>query len=334
MLYTDDVYGQGVYQSFLTNIEDKEIEIENDEEDRVIGCNDDGTFNGSTEDDVEEKLTEVVRAQGKIIIFLGGYKVGAEVAKVAHSKELWGEDYGWLGGMWLNTEMLEWIDEVYESDKDDILELLNGAIGLDNRVAQGEVGAQFMADYEATYGETYTTYAMYTYDTVYAFANSVDSMIERGEDFNNGKSMTDSLRAVDFTGASGKVKIFEGTNDRSAVGYSIVNMQDGVVVRVADYDPLNPNIFTFEDDTEIVWGDGASSEPDAEWEGPEYPYDCPFASHMSAVHLPGLFTVVGIGAGLLVITLLLSWVSFKKWKQVSTVPITEPVTRSWKDTMV
>ena len=157
---------------------------------------------------------------------------------------------------------------------------------------------------------------MYAYDTVYMFAWTIDSMIERGEDFNNGTDMTDSLRAVDFTGASGKVKIFEGTNDRSAIGYSIVNMQDGAVVHIADYDPLNPNIFTFTEGVETEWGDGASEAPEDEWSGEEYPYDCPFAYHMSAIYVPGLITVVALGTGLLGLTLFLSWFSFKKWKQV------------------
>jgi hypothetical protein len=104
------------------------------------------------------------------------------------------------------------------------MDVLNGAIGLDNRVPQGETGANFMTTFKSKFGSDYTTYSMYAYDTVYMFAHTIDSMIERGEDFNNGKDITDSLRAVDFTGASGKVKIFEGTNDRSAIGYTVVNM--------------------------------------------------------------------------------------------------------------
>jgi hypothetical protein len=43
-----------------------------------------------------------VRNQLKIIVYLGGYKIGAEVAMVGRDKELWGDEYAWLGGMWLN----------------------------------------------------------------------------------------------------------------------------------------------------------------------------------------------------------------------------------------
>ena len=55
---------------------------------------------------------------------------------------------------------------------------------------------------------------------------------------------------------------------------------------------------------------------------------------MSKVHMVGLITVVGIGIALFGMTLGLSWISYKKWKQVPVQPINEPVVRSWKDTMV
>jgi ABC-type branched-subunit amino acid transport system substrate-binding protein len=57
VIYTNDDYGYGVYQSFLTNVEGLDVTIENDEEDRVIRANPDGTFSEDTEDDVDEVLT-------------------------------------------------------------------------------------------------------------------------------------------------------------------------------------------------------------------------------------------------------------------------------------
>ena len=52
-------------------------------------------------------------------------------------------------------------------------------------------------------------------------------MISRGEDFNSGPKLTEGLRKVDFVGASGKISFETSTNDRSASGYAIVNIQDG-----------------------------------------------------------------------------------------------------------
>lgn len=230
--------------------------------------------------------------------------------------------------------MLDWIKDEYADDEEDIMEVLNGAIGLDNRRPIGDKGAAFEAAYTAAYGNTLNSYAMYAYDAVYMFAYTIESMIERGEDFNNGKDITDSLRSVDFTGASGGVKILEGTNDRSAIGYMVVNMQNDVPVYVADYDPLDPNIFQWQEGVDLEWGDGASDPAEDEWSGEGYPFDCPFAQHMVTIDIVGLVTVIGLGVGLFLITLGLSVLSYRKWKQVGIQPINEPVVRSWKDSMV
>jgi hypothetical protein len=135
VLYTNDAYGLGVYESFLTNVAGIDVTIENVEADRIIRCNNDGTHNEFTKDDVEELLTNFVEDQQKIIVFIGIHFVGAEIAKVAFEKELYGEFYAWIGGMWLNNDMLEFIESDYTSDSGDIFEVLNGAIGLDHRPA-------------------------------------------------------------------------------------------------------------------------------------------------------------------------------------------------------
>lgn len=224
VIYTDDSYGVGVYESFLTNVVGFDVVIDNPESDRKIRCNPDGTFNSYTKDDVEERLTELVVDQRKIIVYLGLHFVAAEVAKVGYRKELFGAEYAWVGGLWINDDLMDWVEEQYKSDKGDIEEFLEGAIGLDQRKPHGEIGEAFLKSYEAEFGDGVpSVHALFTYDTVYMFAHALESMLERGDDFNNGKDMTDSMRSIDFVGASGKVKIFEGSNDRSAVGYNIVN---------------------------------------------------------------------------------------------------------------
>lgn len=82
---------------------------------------------------------------------------------------------------------------------------------------------------------------------------------------------------------------------------------------------MNPNIFTYEEGTDIEWGGESGDPPDDKWE--DWPADfeeqkCPFALHMRSIYVPGLITVVCLGTGLLGLTLALSWFSFRKWKQV------------------
>jgi hypothetical protein len=132
-------------------------------------------------------------------VFLGLHFVGAEVAKVAYEKELYGEYYAWVGGMWLNDAFEEYVKDEYSDSKDDISDALEGAVGLDHLSAKHtEEGKDFASRYLKKYEMDATTYAMYTYDTVYMFANTLNSMIQRGDDFHNGKDITDGLRAVDF----------------------------------------------------------------------------------------------------------------------------------------
>ena len=145
----------------------------------------------------------------------------------AQEKELTGEEYAWIGGMWLTEEMLNWIDSEHSADKSAILEVLNGAIGIGEVGIVGDVGTTFAEAYTAQYETSPSTKSMYAYDAVYTFANAIQSMISRGEDFNSGRKLTDGLRKADFVGASGNILFGSSTNDRAASGYAVVNMQDG-----------------------------------------------------------------------------------------------------------
>lgn len=61
VLYTDDEFGKGIYDSFLTNVETLEITIMNDKLDRIIKSDDSIFLSQEVKDDVEEKVTNLVR---------------------------------------------------------------------------------------------------------------------------------------------------------------------------------------------------------------------------------------------------------------------------------
>lgn len=62
VIYTDNAYGNGIYESFLTNVEGLDIEVANDEEKRKISAGEEMTdIPSDTEDDIDEVLTEIVR---------------------------------------------------------------------------------------------------------------------------------------------------------------------------------------------------------------------------------------------------------------------------------
>jgi len=331
VIYTNDEFGIGIYNSFITNVQTLEITIKNKESKRKITAAVNGIITDDVKSDVDEALKEIIRNQIKIIVYLGSDVTGAELAKQGYDKTLYGSDYAWVGAMWITDNLFSVITSSYsKSDQSNILEVINGAYGLGFRGPIDTVGKTFDEAYYAAYAEDPTTYAMLTYDTVYLYAWTIQSMINRGEDFNNGKQLMDSLRSADYTGASGKVKFSEGTNDRSAYGYTVINYQHSKVVSVKEYDPLNPNMFT-DYNVSLVWGGGHSSAPTDSWGSK---YDCPFPKNMVSIDFDGVIIVICIGIFMFFLTLALSMFSYRKWKQVEIQQINDPVIRSWKDTLV
>jgi ABC-type branched-subunit amino acid transport system substrate-binding protein len=334
VIYTNDEFGKGVYESFLANIGTLEVTITNSEDKRgmYFGLNEDGeTIDSKTKDAVEEALSEIVRKQIKVIVYLGNPLASPEMAKVGNEKELKGKEYSWLGTIWLTENMMKYIEKHYKSHKSGIKNILDGAIGINYRKAQGDVGKLYSSNYQARFNKNYTTESMLSYDSVKTYASVIKGIIDRGDDYNSGKELINSLRSADLTGASGKIKFSEGSNGRSAYGYNVINYKNGKLVDVLEYDPLNPNLFTVINNETIVWGDGASSPPDATW--PDY-YDCPFAEHMSSTSPRGLGIIISIGTFLFILTLALSFYSYRKWKQLQITEIVSTVERSWKDTLV
>ena len=331
VLYTTDSLGQGIYASFQSNVETLDITLQNSESLRGIrvSFNSGGSVGQETKDDIDAALAEIVRNQIKIIVFLGNPLISLELAKSAYSKALYGPDYAWIGSIWITPSVLSELNTTYSADSANILQVLNGALGLAYLPASGASGTSFAAAYASLSPSPYTTSALLAYDTVYLLAYTLQSMIGQGEDINNGKDIINSLRAADFTGASGKVKFSEGTNDRSAYGYSIINVQNSELVTVMEYDPLNPNMFNYTGS--IVWAGNAQEIPSDTW---STAYDCPFAANMSSLSTGGVAIVIVIGGVLFLLTLVLSLFSYRKWKQIDIVQITTPTVRSWKDTLV
>jgi ABC-type branched-subunit amino acid transport system substrate-binding protein len=331
VIYTNDNAGIGIYSSFVSNVATLDIDIINTRNSISVDTNPDGSLAKSSINDINAALDALITQQVKIIVFLGNYIVSAELARAGYSKELYGPDYCWVGSMWLNQHVLDYIRKYYPGEEADIMQVLNGAFGLTYRPAIGADGQEFAKRYLSEYGSNYTAYSLLAYDTAYLFGVTVDGMINRGEDYTSGRDLTNALRGADFTGASGEVKFSEGTNDRSAYGYTIINVQNGEFVSVIEYDPTNPNIFTDYNNVTIVWGGGSSSPPSDTWG--KY-YDCPFAEKMSKISVQGVLIVILIGAGLFILTLVLSIFSYRKWRQIDIVMITAPVVRNWKDTLV
>ena len=328
VVYTNDDYGIGVYNSFLTNVQTLEITIANTEDKRAISpaANDELTPQCLT--DIAATLADLVKNQIRIIVYLGSWRPGIELIRQARARELVGTNYAWVGAMWLSKDILSSIPALYPNETAAVLDVLDGVISLGNVGVQGARGAQFKERYFAAYKEKCTVYSMLAYDSVYFFAEAMNTMVEHGEDFHLGKDLSDALRTTEMVGASGKIQFSEGTGDRTAYGYTVHNFQNGTLVEVMTYDPLNPNIFSNRT-VPIRW------YHDSDLPGDSFdPYDCPFALHMVTISMNGVMVLLAIGILMFLVTLVLSIISYMRWRQVEIEHITEPVIRTWKDTLV
>ena len=201
--------------------------------------NDDGSISSTTLKSIDDALQGLIRKQIKIIAFLGGSDISIQLAIAGYNKEYYGSEFFWVGSMWLTDEVMTSIQKDYSDKAANILAFLQGAVSLGFRPPIDTVGANFKANYKKKFNKSYSNSAMLAYDSVYLFANSLETIINQQEDYSNGDTINNALRASDFTGASGSIKISDGTNDRTVIGYSVLNVQNSTLVMIKEYDPLD-----------------------------------------------------------------------------------------------
>ena len=321
-----------MYSAFLENIKILQISIKNNENKRKVRLSykTNGSLSKRTIQDIDKVLTELVKNQIKIIVFLGNNKITPELAKQAHKKELYGNYYAWFGGDWVSSEVLQDINLNYKSYKSEIMKVLKNSFFLTQKLAIDSTGSSFASNFFNKTGISYTTSAMLAYDTVYLFAYGVKSLIDDDRDFNNGEFLLNTLRRSVFYGASGKVLFRTDTNDRSPYGFLIANLQNGLMEPVLEYSPQSTITLV-----------NNSYKPAQFYAGDECPsdswsqsFDCPFAEPMSRISVKGVAVVISIGIFLFLITLYISYFSYKRWHEIKITQITQPVIRSWKDNLV
>jgi ABC-type branched-subunit amino acid transport system substrate-binding protein len=333
LIYSDDIIGQAMYSSFIENLKTLQISIKNQQSKRKITfkLKENGKLSSKTLQSIDKALSEIVRNQIKIIVFIGNNKLTPEIAKQAHKKELYGKDYAWFGSDWITSDVFQDIDENYKSSKSEIMKVLRNSLFLSQKSIIGDIGSIFSNNFFNKTGANFTFSAILAYDSVYLYANSLKSLIQDDQDYNDGQVLLNTLRRSIFYGASGKVMFRTDTNDRSPYGYLVKNLQGSEMVPVLEYDPQSTITLNNNSYKPIQFYGGGSECPDDSW---PTAFDCPFAEHMSEVSVDGVAVVISVGVFLFVVTLGISYFSYRRWKQVKIVQITQPVVRSWKDNLV
>ncbi|OMJ81539.1 hypothetical protein SteCoe_17945 [Stentor coeruleus] len=330
VIYTSDNIGEGQYINFLDNLKTYDISIENDEKYRkiVYKLDEQGNVMSETITSLKESLMEIVRKQLKIIIYFGGDTLTPYLAREADKKELRGEEFIWIGGFWITENTLSVINTTFSEDSNSIFRVLNGAIALGLRPALGTIGENFISNYLKSYNQEPSQWSILVYDTVYLYAYSIKRMIDAGEDYTNGTSLLQYIRSSDFTGATGSLSFSEGRNDRTLIGYSILNLQNGQLIRITQYDPINQ--FS-NDNITVLYGYHTTTRPDDTW---GTVYNCPFPEIMSNLSGEGFGIIAGISSGLFILTLLLSIFYYRSLQHEDMNQLSKKTKKSWKDTLV
>lgn len=330
VIYTSDNIGEGQYYNFLDNVRTYDIIIENDEKYREIAytLDEQGNVTSETIESLQESLMEIVRKQLKIIIYLGGDTLTPYLAREADKKELRGEEFMWIGGIWITENSLSSINIDFSEDSNAIFRVLNGAISLGHRPALGTIGENFQSNYQKAYNQEATSWSILVYDTVYLYAYSIKRMIDASEDFSNGSSLLQYIRSSDFTGASGSLSFSEGRNDRALIGYSISNLQYRELIRITQYDAVDQ--FSKDNQT-VLYGYHTRNRPDDTW---KTVYKCPFPEIMSKLSGKGFKIIAGISSALFILTLLLCIIYYRSLKHEVIEQLSKRTRKSWKDTLV
>jgi ABC-type branched-subunit amino acid transport system substrate-binding protein len=160
-------------------------------------------------------------------------------------------DYTWIGTDGSTQE------QVFSGDTA-IQAAMQGMTGTAPNTGTGDLYVHFKDMWECA-SDTYfegsgdrnpNTYATFSYDAVYAFANAADNMIKAGMDPTDGVKLLAELKDLTYSGATGQVR-FDDHFDRSGI-YDVLNLQDDTFETVGSWDKTD-GLKQFSD---IIWGDG------------------------------------------------------------------------------
>lgn len=242
ILYIDDVWGIGIYETMLKEAELVGVSFKNKEHLRKIPT----TFN-ETNIPVES-IQDVIDSGTRVVILA---VIDEEVNMIIEKFYDLGMREGDLliiAVEWLNMNVIT------QGEKDSIKkrkELVKGALQFFPRTWIGDLGEKVRNDIKEFSGMEEHYQGCFYYDSTILVALGVDYLTRYGEDYNDPTILINSLRETKFTGCTGYVKINEGSNDRDAMIFSVQNMQYNSTLdqwylkEVIIYNPYSTQILKF-----------------------------------------------------------------------------------------
>ncbi|KAF8410699.1 hypothetical protein HHK36_003233 [Tetracentron sinense] len=184
---------------------------------------------------------------------------GLEIFSIAEKLQMMTSDYVWLATDWLCTIL----DSLTLINRSSPLHILQGVVGLCQHIPQSGPKKAFMSRWRelrrrGLVSSELNTYGLYAYDTMWAFARSVDAYLkedgnitfssnkmsqnmkatvlrlEKLRTFDGGTLLCKKLLQTNFTGLTGPVQFDPDSRNLICVGYDVINV-DRMVINTIGY---------------------------------------------------------------------------------------------------
>ncbi|XP_070575628.1 atrial natriuretic peptide receptor 1-like [Ptychodera flava] len=215
-----------------------------------------------------------ISSRARIIVMAADKNVSRGLLLTAYDQGLTRGDYVFfLVDLYPEEDFAESFWQRHDGRDDDALQAFQSVLLLSPKSFIGPEYYQFLEDVRVKMAdppfstELYNVSevdgigASYLYDAVYAYAYSLDTMLQNGLTATDGRAFVRALSNTSFDGITGHIT-FDGNGDRRQ-DYGLYDFQEGSFREVGVFDAQLQE-FTLFPEPEITWPDGRSTPPSDE----------------------------------------------------------------------
>ena len=172
------------------------------------------------------------------------------------------------------------------------------------------------------------------FDHAMLIAHAVGFMMSRGQHFEDGVELMNTIREIRFNGCLGVIKIEAGTNDRRAGDYSLMNVhvsEDFTTLEMVEggiYSPTKARLFTLL--PALQFPDGSNDTFPDSWPMSE---KCPYLVKDIRDFPEGVAVSLGINGWFVGVSGVSALVTWRVWSSRPFTLMTEARSLSWDDTL-
>jgi ABC-type branched-subunit amino acid transport system substrate-binding protein len=258
VIYSDEVWGQGIYTSLVKETESKGIEIINQEEYRKIPP----YYSEEVSREYTQAVEKLIESNARVVLLIVYTAALQQILSELYDLGMRRGDIVFIAIEWLTLDLVNNSDP---SVRIKIQELLRGTIQFFPMTFIGDIGNKVKEDMMKEYGRESHYQGCFYYDSVWMIGYALDFLLKFGQDYEDPDILIGALRESRFTGCTGLVTIEDSLNDRSPMGYEIINLEyhedneTWSIKTKGKYDPTSAQALELYQD--IQWPDGTSDPP-------------------------------------------------------------------------